>query len=85
MEWLRLGPEEVRSLTETALTRIQSKYGNQHQPYVDGSVDLDTDRCASAIISESMEGEIQHAVRVSDLVSLTITELAAIHHSLLYP
>ena len=80
----RLCPDEVRSLKETVLTRIHCKYGNHHQFYVDGSVDLDTGRCASAFISECRNGKTQHAVRVSNLVSSTQAELAAINQTLLH-
>ena len=52
--------------------------------YVDGSVAQDAGRCAFAFISESMRGETQHAVCVSDLVSSTQAELVAMHQSLLH-
>ena len=76
--------EEVRSLKETVLTRISDKYGNHYHFYVDGSVDPVSGRSASAFLYQSMGEETEHAVRVSDLVSSTQAELAAIHQSLLY-
>ena len=74
----------MRQLKETVLNRISTKYGNHYQFYVDGSVDPDSGRSASAFLCQSMEEETEHAVRVSDLVSSTQAELAAIHQCLLY-
>ena len=58
-----LCPEEVRSPEETNLTRIHDKYDNHYQFYLDGSVDPDTGRSASASISECMDVETQNIVQ----------------------
>ena len=79
----RLCPEKVTSLKETVI-RIHGKYGNHHQFYIDGSVNPAAGRCASAFVSECMNEETQHAVRVSNLVLSTQAELAAIIQSLLH-
>ena len=80
----RLTPQETLELKESVLTRITEKYGGHYQFYVDGSVDSETGRSAAAFILHKPEGLLHHATRVSDFVSSTQAELAAIHQSLLH-
>jgi len=77
-----LTPQETEELKESVITRIAEKYDGHYQVYVDGSVDPETGRSASAFVLHGPGGTFQQAKRVSDFVSSTQAELAAIHQSL---
>ena len=77
-----LTPQETEELKESVITRIAEKYDGHYQVYVDGSVDPETGRSSSAFVLHGPGGTFQQAKRVSDFVSSTQAELAAIHQSL---
>ena len=61
---------------------IIDQFHDHDQFYVDGPVDPDTGRSAAAFILHSQGAQTHQALRVSDFVSSTQAELAAIHESL---
>jgi hypothetical protein len=79
-----LNPQEVRNLREGITGYIVDTYQHHDEFYVDGSVDPETGKSAAAFIYHSGGTKTAQAFCVSDFVSSTQAELAAIHQSLVH-
>jgi ribonuclease HI len=77
-------PSELQELAKTIVEYIDTTFPTFLNCYVDGSVDNNTGHSASAFISHNPECTAEKAIRVSDHVSSTQAELAAIHEVLVH-
>lgn len=75
---------EIAELRQSVMTYIESQFKNHFHIYVDGSVNKDTGRAASAFIAHNDINPYSKVVRVSDKVSSTQAELTAIEEALAY-
>ena len=73
-------PVQLQAIREDTEDLIKTLYKDHQQMYVDGSVDPDTGRAGSAFILKCTDSSplIQSANRISDWVSSTQAEVAAI-------
>ncbi len=79
-----LSLEESDILKQSILSYISETFHAYDQFYVDGSVDPESGRAVAAYILHQEYNKISDTFRVTDYVSSTQAELAAIHQSLLY-
>ena len=78
-----LTSEEADTLKQSVLSYISETFHAYDQFYVDGSVEPESGKAAAAYILHRKDNKISDAFRVSDHVSSTQAELAAIHQSLI--
>ena len=69
---------EKEILSSAIVSQIAEKYSDYTQFYTDGSLDPDTGRASSAYTSVGIKPTIERGVRITDNVSSTHAELAAI-------
>ena len=75
--------EEADTLKQSVLSYISETFHAYDQFYVDGSVEPESGKAAAAFILHREYNKFSDAFRVTDYVSSTQAELAAIHQSLI--
>ena len=71
-------PAELVTLREEIYNIIETLYEEEDQVYVDGSVDMESGRAASAYIFKTGGNPVMETFRITDWVSSTQAELGAI-------
>ena len=75
---------QMKELAVTIERDIEERYADHIRYYVDGSVDPIEGRASSAFTSHNIRPQAEKGVRITDNVSSTQAELAAIHLTLLH-
>ena len=75
--------EQAKRLRTEIECDIEKRFSSHMQLYVDGSVDPEDGRAAAAFICLNSYPQVEKGVRITNFVSSTQAELAAIHLSLL--